>query len=453
MLNSHQLLSLLLKLAKNKDYITLVKTLNDYPDYKRIGIGNLIFRISSDIVKIKMFRKIPKVTLKRTDATRKAIYGCNYELALKLHNKTSDSNYPKEKEILSILLADINNIIKETIIKQYVIMNKEKNLREIKINEIINMLESNQIEKAKELLELYLTSINFKEYIFLINKLIDISVISKDDNFDTIIRLLNDISFSVTFINFQIIIIDFKNSISRGNLEESKLYLDILTKYQPLFKDKINKDELSQYKNLLTSYQAEEAFLTNIINELNKRAINSTLIRDISSKRKEIILKLLRSIPNIVVKELDNNEILLIKDNKITYVKKLLNILIKLYSSNDIQSIINSVNKILISENKDKLKEIAYYIKNNNIPLKLIKIMFNLSDEVVQIVKLLIVELYYIDEEYYKGDILLNEIYDEPRISPTIYNLLIQVQGNRDNYKNTRNFNKRLIKQTKSNNS
>ena len=94
MLNSHQLLSLLLKLAKNKDYITLVKTLNDYPNYKRIGIGNLIFRISSDIVKIKMFRKIPKVTIKRTDTTRKAIYGCNYELALKLHNKISYSNYP-----------------------------------------------------------------------------------------------------------------------------------------------------------------------------------------------------------------------------------------------------------------------------------------------------------------------------------------------------------------------
>ena len=125
-MKTQELISKLLELSQNKDYEKMLIVLNENKSYKKTDNGQIIFRIVSDIVKIKMFRRIPKITIHNKNDYYKALYGCNYALAYSLYEKRSNNNNQAEKQLIITLLTNINKQIEECTKKQQLIINKEK---------------------------------------------------------------------------------------------------------------------------------------------------------------------------------------------------------------------------------------------------------------------------------------------------------------------------------------
>lgn len=84
----------------------------------------------------------------------------------------------------------------------------------------------------------------------------------------------------------------------------------------------------------------------------------------------------------------------------------------------------------------NKLKEIAYYIKENNMTIEVGIKMHNLTNEQVLIIKLIYVRDYYIEGIYEEGDRLLQEVEKEMNKTPAVISLLQEIKTNRLLYKN-----------------
>lgn len=414
----------------------------------------MIFRIASDIVKIKIFRRIPKITIHNTNDYYKASYGCNYALAYSLYVKRFNNNNQAEKQLIITLLININEQIKECIKKQQLIINKEKSQRENKIKEIMDLLSENKVEKSKRLIEIYLTNNKFLEYKYLLNKMLEIIKVKGDKNYSDIEDILNQISFSITFISFNNIISSLRYNINSANIELSMLYLEIVNKYYPLIKNEIKIDEINQAKALLEKYQAEEVFLKEIISSLEKQGINAIKLDNIPDERRVLLLKIAHNIPNILVNE-KKTSLFIIRHNKIKEYRGKIEGLIKRNTSEDIVTLINNM---LSSNGEQKtitkldLQEIAFYLKENNISLDDAIVMYELTKDQLLTIKLYIAELYYIEEDYSTGDSYIKEVQKQEKKRLETAKLLNYIKKNRDTYKNTRGFSKRLIRIIKQSN-
>ena len=174
-----ELISKLLELLQIKDYEKMIIILNENQSYKNTDNGKLIYRLLNDIVRIKKYKRNPKQTNRKSNNYNNAIEYFNYSLALSLCKSIKNPYNAKEIKILITLLTDINKLMDETK-KEELVINKEKDKREEKIQEIDNLLTLNEIDKAKELISIFLSKLNETRYIFLINKLIEISILQND---------------------------------------------------------------------------------------------------------------------------------------------------------------------------------------------------------------------------------------------------------------------------------
>ena len=78
--------------------------------------------------------------------------------------------------------------------------------------------------------------------------------------------------------------------------------------------------------------------------------------------------------------------------------------------------------------------------------------MFSLNEREVQIIKLLAIEIYYMSENYTRGDELFVSMSFIKELDEGLLLFRSYIKENRDTYKNTRGFSKRLIRIRKQSN-
>ena len=139
-MKTQELISKLLELLRNKDYGRMIIILNENQSYKNTDNGKLIYRFLNDIVRIKKYKRNPKQTNRKSNNYKNAIEYSNYSLALSLCKSIKNPYNAKEIKILITLLTDINKLMVEIREEQQIIIKKEKNIREDKIQEINNLL-------------------------------------------------------------------------------------------------------------------------------------------------------------------------------------------------------------------------------------------------------------------------------------------------------------------------
>ena len=128
-----ELISKLLELLQIKDYEKMIIILNENQSYKNTDNGKLIYRLLNDIVRIKQYKRNPKQTNRKSNNYKNAIENSNYSLALSLCKSIKNPYNAKEIKILITLLTDINKLMEETKEEQDLVINKEKDKREEKI--------------------------------------------------------------------------------------------------------------------------------------------------------------------------------------------------------------------------------------------------------------------------------------------------------------------------------
>lgn len=145
---------------------------------------------------------------------------------------------------------------------------------------IIQKLLDENIESALEKLKLHLKYINEEKYLYLINNLIKLSILKQDSTFTdpiTALIYINRNRYKFDIIDY---VQKFYITISKNNLEESKIYLDIIKKYN-LLKD--SEIKITTLENLyeLTMENQENIKISDMYNQKNMEKSDQTLQKKI----------------------------------------------------------------------------------------------------------------------------------------------------------------------------
>lgn len=216
-----------------------------------------------------------------------------------------------------------------------------------------------------------------------------------------------------------------------------------------MFPDKITKKELNYIKNLLSQQNTIEVILKQTKTTLEEQGLYAIKLEGINQK--EEFIKIAYNIPGITVIDV-NGVLLFVRRDRTDELKKLLIQLIKIYDVDTIIRIFNEVGVILDNRDKDYLKQITHYVVENNILFKFTKALFSLNERETHIIKLLAIEIYYMSENYTRGDGLFVSMPFSKKHDEELLSFRSYIKVNRDTYKNTRGFSKRLVRIRKQSN-
>ena len=126
--------SILEEYVKNKNYENIISFIKKKKERMKLSLADeLIYKITTDIIRIKETGKIPRPQVTKADNLKTAVEGKNYYLALQLNGtNTQELKEQNIRRIISLLLIDINKLI-SNVLKEY----KENKVREEKINKTL----------------------------------------------------------------------------------------------------------------------------------------------------------------------------------------------------------------------------------------------------------------------------------------------------------------------------
>lgn len=557
----------ILNYVKEKDYDSIIKILDIKS--KKVGLSfneEIINILASDIKYFKNNKYIPKPLKEERFSFREAIDNYNYELALNIRKEYIETyNISCEEDSIYLLLNEICILKKELCLhsnktieleddtkkEETVSVAKKEEIGNVTLNDVLNSLMANDLEKNLVILKDYMLNINKEEYIFLIIRLIKLSILKNDFAFITPMTTLTLISRNAYTFDVSYYIQEFYLALSLNHLEEAEIYLDIIrnanniklsnTNIENLEKvlniNKETKEQLTVSSNENTEEKIEKN--SNIIPEktstnfnLEKKFLDDrykyllsnkgiVLLKPMDKDRRRVIHKLVETYPymesfsigkdnnrRIVLKYINNEELLNINEtielgkiayiNKnykkcIEYYEKLLNLkkgkafvysklgfaYMKLRQRQkaieyftvaiemnkeenndkayDLEDLLLRLQGLVLREDKkprfnmkeedfiedadlyygiENIEEITEYVKNSNKNVNIALKELNLSEEQINIIKLIYARGFYINQQFEIGDSFIKDVEQSKNKSDFILKLLEEIRKNKKLYFN-----------------
>ena len=205
-------------LVKNKGYSDLISLLEKRKEKRKLNIyETYIYIITTAILRIIKINKIPKVTNQNPSNIKEAILGYNFKEALVINKKDIAEKYEDSKYVINLLLIEINKLINKVINEYRIKLENEKKMIMDNINRIKEELSKGNIELSLELILDFLKNNNKEEYIYLIEKLIKISLLSNDLSYKKVLDILNLVAEGKYTFDIKFFYSEFHNSIYRNN--------------------------------------------------------------------------------------------------------------------------------------------------------------------------------------------------------------------------------------------
>ncbi len=250
-------------LIKSKKYKEALSTLEELSKKQNLKTyQEYLILLLNDIIYILTTGKIPTMTREIANTLEDAIKYKNYNLALKyVTDNLENLDFGKDRNLVYLLLTDIIDLIQkieanlftnEDIIEDFEedldfsyeeaesLDNKKKSKPLNKkdennyLREVIYNLLTNNFPQVFEYLHLYLTSINYLEYEFLIVDLIKIDILEEKLTFKEALLALTSLTREDFKIDIAFYIIKYYEYLGHDKLEIASLYLDILKNFKKL---------------------------------------------------------------------------------------------------------------------------------------------------------------------------------------------------------------------------
>lgn len=287
-------------LVKNKQYEILVDYLTKRNRMRKLSLyESYVYAITRTILRIKETNKIPRVLDENPENFKKAIMGYNFKMALLFNRKDMAIKYEESKYIISLLLIEINNLIDSILKEAREKIELERRTSISNIKKIKEELIKGNIELSLNLIKEYLKNKNNEDYLYLIEKLIKISLLKKDLTYKKVLDVLEAINNSNYTFDIKYFYSEFHNHINRNEFSLAEIYLDIIKYYQPNHKEEFSDEELNKIITMLESNKEEKEFLLSELRELEKDNQYIKVFKKIPHKRRKILIRIANSIKNL----------------------------------------------------------------------------------------------------------------------------------------------------------
>ena len=257
---------------KYKELITFLDNLDEkiglitYDKYIRI-LANTIIEINNG--------KIPEIKEENCSNVFEAINANNFELALS-YSKAHHNN-KHNSDIFTILLDEITSLIHNL---------KFKKVEEtVSFKELLEYLyKSNDLNIFLNKLSIYLKSINQSEKEIIIVNLFKLSILKKDLSYSLPLEALIALNNNTYDFDVNEYLTDFYLSINERNLEEAKIYLNIIECGNKLYNLGIN---IFQLDKLLVNENIDrvESYKEKGENTIDSKKAFRKEVRDLVSKK------------------------------------------------------------------------------------------------------------------------------------------------------------------------
>jgi hypothetical protein len=243
-------------LINQKKYNEVIEHLLDKQCRHNLSVSEeYILKLSKKIIEIQESSKIPERRTVQAETLFEAIDTDNYNIALRLSTEYNEkNNISNDSNAINILLNDICALInslskpKQTEVKENkpIEISNNKTYPATTFSSIISYLMKNDLDNAFYSLRSYMETIEKTEFEFLIIDLIKISLLEKDIAFTKPMIALTLISQENYTFDISSYIQEFYITLSQNKFEESRIYLDIISKANKLGQDCIITDGLYQ---------------------------------------------------------------------------------------------------------------------------------------------------------------------------------------------------------------
>lgn len=300
----------LMRLVIDKKYPEIIKYLEKKQETEELTrLEKYAIDLSNKYLEIESTKVIPIAKKYQSDNTEMTLFDAitynNYYLALKLSKEYAIKyKFTEANDILYNLLKNICELI-DSLIENYDV---EEIVEEINpIDDIIYSLEEFNMQQVYEKINKYLTKIGKSEYIKVIIDHIRICKNKQDFGFETPINMLKNIStYDFKFSDY---IKDFYLTVAQNDINNAKLYLDILS---TLKSTKAEEQLVNNMGRILSTHSKKqvleeepvelvqkeptesEKYIADLYQEL-KNGRDIILLDNLSSERKNELLKVLGS--------------------------------------------------------------------------------------------------------------------------------------------------------------
>lgn len=287
-------------LAKNKAYEQLVLILEKRNKIRKLNLYEAyIYVITISILRIIKNNKIPKITNQNPNDLKSAIIGYNFQMALIFNKKDLGIKYEESKYVINLLLVEINKLIDNVIKTAKNKIEEEKRKSKATIKNIKEELLKGNIEISLNIIKEYLKEKKQEEYLYLIEKLIKISIVINDNDYKLVIDLLNSLNDSNYKFDIKYFYSECHNAINRNDFVIAELYLDIIKYYQPQYKEEFTDKELNKITTTLETNKKEQEFLLSELSQLEKNNEYIKIIKKIPHTRRNQLIKISNDIKEL----------------------------------------------------------------------------------------------------------------------------------------------------------
>lgn len=261
-----------INLIKQKKYEEIIEFYEGLFNSHHLSISDSYTLIlTRELLNIIKSKNVPEKQIYSTENVFEAIDGKNFELALSLASARNQKlNVNSDNDTIYLLLNEVVNRIKElkdnvspvneitsvitleekfkpVIEPQTVVVTHTSDISSsATFADVIRFLMNNDLDNSFRTLRNYLVSINKSKYEFLIIDLIKISLLEGDIAFTKPMTALTLVSRENYSFDISIYIQEFYINLSQNKFEESRLYLDIISKGNKLGQDCVITDGLYQ---------------------------------------------------------------------------------------------------------------------------------------------------------------------------------------------------------------
>lgn len=342
-------------LVESKNYPEIVKNLELKQEIHTLdNYERAILFLTKELLNIQENNIIPEMTEFNSHNIFETIKHKDYKMALELVLQYSQNNRGINNETGSLLLL-LENIFTEI---EKLTTKKSDSL--VKIDEIDECLQRSDFENGMKLIQKYLADIHKSDYNDLLNNYLKISILKEEKDFSSVIEMLNKISSNDFSLELKDYVQKLYNALSQGNIEESKIYLDIISKY--------NKKKDYVPVDILTNLVKEEEKTININTEVNKLVSDNlaktynkgiALLRPMSDEEIQAMHEIVEHTTNVTYFTIEISQmrrVVLMKklDMQETLdMPKLLKSAYQSYMNKDYDNCINKYKKVLMNWSKN----------------------------------------------------------------------------------------------------
>lgn len=261
-------------LEKEKCYDEVIDYLNSLREKHHLGIkDNIILLLTKELKNLQTNDYVPKKKIFQSTDLLEAIHGRNYELAFSLcSNFIQKKGFKKENDILYLLLSEINAIVRKKEIEYKkkqgpidLVKSEEGTMEKMDmVSNIVQYLKMQDFDNAFKTLRNCLDSENKNQYEFLILDLIKISLLENDLSFSRPMITLSHILDGTFEFPISEYIQDYFRTAAQDEFNQTRIYLDIISKSNLFDSTYIIKNNLEELLNYLCKDAVDSKNLSSI---------------------------------------------------------------------------------------------------------------------------------------------------------------------------------------------